>query len=229
MLGVSKLFYFFTFISVIVLMAFPEIDLFISSLFYSVQEGFFWSRHPIVLFFYSIPRVIVIVAFIGLLLLLIDIIIRKPLLSIRPLVLFYLSAVMIVGPGVIVHNLFKDNWGRARPAQTYYFGGTKEFTPAWVISDQCQSNCSFVSGHSGAAFGLIAYALIAKRRRKLAMMGAISIGSLVGLGRIIQGGHFFSDVFFSFIIVFLTAKILYYFIFETDYFNSIDRRSAFRE
>lgn len=224
-LGVSKTFYLFALASVIILVAFPQIDLYISALFYTNQEGFFWGRHPIVLFFYSIPRVIVIVALIGLILLIIDMITRKRLFSLRPLLLFYFSAVMIVGPGIIVHNIFKDNWGRARPVQTHYFGGTKEFTPAWVISDQCQSNCSFVSGHSGGAFGLIALALLLKRRRNLAMITAISIGSLVGLGRIIQGGHFFSDVFFSFIIVFLTAKILYYFIFEKEYFNFIDRRS----
>src|SRR5271170_7939328 len=47
---------------------------------------------------------------------------------------------LAVGPGLIVNVLFKDHWGRARPAQIEAFGGTGRFTPAFVPSDQCSRN-----------------------------------------------------------------------------------------
>ena len=225
-LGVSKWFYLASLLLALLFVFVPQIDLAVSGLFYSEAEGFFWAKEPLVLLLYSIPRPIVIVAVLGLLLLIADLLFRRRFLSIRPLLLFYFALVMIVGPGVIVHNVFKDHWGRARPAKVAQFGGTRDFTPAFVISDQCERNCSFVSGHSAGAFGLIALALLAKRRRSIAMAAAISVGALVGLGRIIQGGHFFSDVLFSFVIVYLSAKILYHFTFEKGTFDFIDTRST---
>jgi lipid A 4'-phosphatase len=224
--GVSRWFYIAAFLLALLFVFVPQIDLFVSGLFYNETVGFFWSRHPLVIFLYNIPRPIVIIASVGLLLLIADLIFKKRFFSIRPLLLFYFAAVMIVGPGLIVHSVFKDHWGRARPAQTTEFGGTKNFTPAFIISDQCERNCSFVSGHSAGAYGLIALALLVRRRKGLAMAGAITVGSLVGLGRIIQGGHFFSDVLFSFVIVYLSAKILYHFTFEKGTFDIIDRRSV---
>lgn len=222
--GISRAFFVFTIISIVFFLTFSQIDILVSSLFYSTTEGFYLSKHPIILFIYSIPRVIVILAVLALVVLLLDLTLKKKLFNIRPLMLFYFVSVMSIGPGIIVHNVLKDNWGRARPAKIIEFGGVKEFTPAWVLSDQCHKNCSFVSGHSGGAFGLIALALLVKKRRKTALVSAIALGSVVGLGRIIQGGHFLSDVFFSFIIVYLTAKILYYFTFKKELFNFIDKR-----
>src|ERR1700733_12381547 len=53
---------------------------------------------------------------------------------------------LAVGPGLVVNVVFKDHWGRARPAQIEAFGGTERFSPAFVPSDQCSSNCSFPAG-----------------------------------------------------------------------------------
>lgn len=222
--GITRAFFIFTIISIVFFLTFSQIDILVSSLFYTKAEGFYLSKNPIILFIYSIPRMIVILAILALIVLIIDVAFKRKLLNIRPLLIFYFVSVMAIGPGIIVHNVLKDNWGRARPAKIVEFGGVKEFTPAWVLSDQCHKNCSFVSGHSGGAFGLIALALLVKKRRKTALLSAIVLGSIVGLGRIIQGGHFLSDIFFSFIIVYLTAKILYYFIFEKELFNFIDKR-----
>lgn len=224
--GVSKYFYLFVGASIAFFLLFPQADIAVTSLFYSQEEGFFWAKHPLVKFLYTLPKPVVALSLLALFVLLIDMAFKKRLFNLRPLILFYFATVMALGPGLIVHNLFKDNWGRARPCQTTEFNGTKAFTPAWVISNQCTKNCSFVSGHSAGGYGLIALALLVHRRRMLAMASAIAFGSLVGLGRIIQGGHFFSDVFFSFVFVFLTAKILYYFTFEKHTFDFIDRRSA---
>lgn len=221
-LGVSKWFYLSALLVALLFILVPQIDLMISSLFFTETEGFFWSRHPVVLFFYEIPKVIVAFAVVALLILILDVTLKKKIFGIRPLLLFYFSVVMAIGPGLIVNTLLKDNWGRARPYNIEQFNGTKTFTPAFVISDQDGS--SFVSGHSAGAYGLIALALLAKRRRTLALGSAIVLGSMVGLSRIVQGGHFFSDVAFSFVFVYLTANILYYFTFEKKVFDFIDTR-----
>jgi lipid A 4'-phosphatase len=34
-----------------------------------------------------------------------------------------------IGPGLVVHGVFKDNWGRARPHDVIEFGGAKAFRP----------------------------------------------------------------------------------------------------
>jgi len=223
--GVSRWFYAASLLLALLFFFDPQIDLAVSGLFYSETQGFLWAKHPLVLLLYTIPKSITVAAVLGLLLLVADLLFKKRFLSIRPLLLFYFTLVMIVGPGVIVHSVFKEHWGRARPAQTTEFGGTKCFTPAFVITDQCRHNASFVSGHAAGAFSLIALALLAKRRRRLAMSAAIGLGFLVGLGRIIQGGHFLSDVLFAFVIVYLSARTLYYFTFEKGSFNIIERRS----
>lgn len=223
-LGISKWFYIFSLLLSILFISVPQIDLSVSSLFFTPSEGFFWAHKPVILFLYAIPTPIVALSILALIVLIIDLLLKKRLLSIRPLILFYFVVVMIIGPGLIVNTLLKDHWGRARPSQVTQFNGTKIFTPAFIPSNQCDHNCSFVCGHAGGTFSLIALALLAKRRRTLAMASAITLGSLVGVTRIIQGGHFLSDVIFSFVIVYMSAKILYYFIFEKHSFDFIDKR-----
>ena len=62
-----------------------------------------------------------------------------------PLAFFVVAG--ILGPGAVVNLVFKDHWQRARPYQVQEFGGTQQFTRAGIITDQCDNNCSFVSGH----------------------------------------------------------------------------------
>ncbi len=66
-----------------------------------------------------------------------------------------------------------------------------------VIADQCRTNCAFGSGDASLAYASLAFALLARRRRRLWVAGAVTIGSVVGAVRIMQGGHFLSDVVFA--------------------------------
>ncbi|MBI5330281.1 MAG: phosphatase PAP2 family protein [Betaproteobacteria bacterium] len=178
---------------------FPEIDLAVAARFWSPEGGFSGSGSPLLAF------------------------VRKPLLDWAvglallasvggwawshlcgapvPLVrhrrrLAFLALVLLIGPGLVVNTLFKDQWGRARPHQVQEFGGARDFTPAWVMSDQCQRNCSFVCGDASVGFALLAFGYFGRHRR--AWIGAgLAAGSLLGLMRIAQGGHFLSDVVFS--------------------------------
>jgi lipid A 4'-phosphatase len=133
-------------------------------------------------------------------------------LSIRAII--FLLATLAVGPGLVVNAVFKDHWGRARPRDVAEYGGTREFTPAFVVSDECDANCSFVSGHASIPFAFAALGLVWRRRRRLIYGGAAVFGGLVGLGRIAQGAHFLSDVIFSGILVFAVAYLLARYVFR---------------
>jgi len=128
----------------------------------------------------------------------------------RPAALF-LALTLLLGPGLLVNVVFKDQWGRARPAQTTEFGGTAQFTPPWVISDQCHKNCSFVCGDASVGFVLLAIAFVSRRPRLWLFVGLVT-GSALGLMRMGQGGHFFSDVIFSFYVVYFAAWALHRFM-----------------
>lgn len=114
-----------------------------------------------------------------------------------------LLVVLAIGPGLVVNGILKEHWGRARPRDVTEFGGDRRFTPAFVISDQCERNCSFTAGHPSAGFALAAlgYAYSSRRRRRQVIAAATGFGLLVGLARVAAGGHFLSDVLFSGVIV----------------------------
>ncbi len=135
---------------------------------------------------------------------------REKWLARRPAALF-LALSLALGPGLLVNVVFKDQWGRARPAQTREFGGTARFTPPWVMSDQCARNCSFVCGDASLGYALVALAFVSRRPRVWLIAG-LSAGTALGLMRMGQGGHFFSDVIFSFYAVYFAAWALHRFM-----------------
>ncbi len=124
--------------------------------------------------------------------------------------LVFLLLAFVLGLGLVVNVIFKDHFGRPRPAIISEFGGDIQFTPAFVISDQCDTNCSFVCGDCSIGFVTLAFALLARRRRKLYIAGAVTLGSLIGLMRIGKGAHFLSDVIFSGVFTILVTYALYW-------------------
>jgi lipid A 4'-phosphatase len=62
-----------------------------------------------------------------------------------------------------------------------------------------------VSGHASGAFFILTLSWIFGYRRWLWV--GLLVGSIVGLGRILQGGHFLSDVVFSFWAVYFISQI----------------------
>jgi lipid A 4'-phosphatase len=130
----------------------------------------------------------------------------------------FLLAALALGPGLLANTVLKDNWGRARPSQIVEFGGTRSFTPPLIPADQCERNCSFVAGHAAMGFYFVAFAFLVRdaRRRWQAEAAALGFGALVGLVRIVQGGHFLSDVIWAGIVVYGTCWGLYVWIVERD-------------
>jgi len=110
----------------------------------------------------------------------------------------FLFAAIALGPGIFVNAVLKELWGRARPQDVIELGGERLFTPPFVITDQCATNCSFVSGDVAIAFSAVAFALLLQgAQRQKALKWAIGFGLLIGLTRMAQGKHFLSDVFFA--------------------------------
>ena len=128
----------------------------------------------------------------------------------------YVILAAAVGPGLVANLIFKDHWGRARPHNIVEFGGTKQFTPALIRSDQCAKNCSFVSGEASNIFAIgFALTLLAgSRRRRALFLAAIVAGLFAGLVRIGAGAHFLSDVFFAGIFMAFVARGLHWLLFE---------------
>jgi membrane-associated PAP2 superfamily phosphatase len=128
----------------------------------------------------------------------------------------FVVSLMALGPGLLTNVILKDHWGRARPVQIVQFGGHAAFTGPFVMTDQCASNCSFVSGE-GSTAAAVAAALVALFWRALpgdASRAAAVAALAAWLGgaaffRMARGGHFLSDTLFAFIFMALVAVALY--------------------
>jgi len=192
-------------------LVFPQIDLAVSALFYRPADGFFLRPNLVVRMIYDAVPVLTWGLGGALVLALGAAMLRRPPmagLKMRPLV--FLLASLLIGPGLLTNTLLKDHWGRARPAQVTEFGGTKTFSPPIIPTDQCDHNCSFVAGHPAMAFYTLSFSfLLSGRRRRAAEIAAVSFGIAVGLVRIMQGGHFLSDVIFAGLVVYSAAWVLH--------------------
>lgn len=114
-----------------------------------------------------------------------------------------------LGPGVVVNSGFKDNWQRSRPYQVQHFGGTQQFTRATVMTDQCNNNCSFVSGHVACGFFLASLMLIDRKRRVLWGAGGVAAGLTIGFARMADGAHWLSDVLWAGPITLVTSWLVW--------------------
>ncbi|MDG1532237.1 MAG: phosphatase PAP2 family protein [Paracoccaceae bacterium] len=133
----------------------------------------------------------------------------------------FVSALVLIGPGLIVNSVLKAYWGRARPDDVKEFGGTMEFTPALIPSDQCPSNCSFVSGEGAGATALfiatavlLPFAVAPKWQKSVLLLTGIICAFGIAL-RVMMGRHFLSDTVFAMLIVSLIALLLHRLIIGT--------------
>ena len=196
----------------LLLVIFPELDVSFSELFFSIEKNsFIYKKKFLVYQIYKLlpwlTKLFVLVCVIYLVYITIK---YRSLKKIIRSGVFFLFITAIVSPGLIVNEGFKENFGRARPNQIEEFNGTKDFTRAFKISNQCEHNCSFSSGHAamGYFFSAIAYTTSLLYFNRIYISGVV-FGSIVGLSRIMMGGHFLSDVVVSAFIVLFFNHIIF--------------------
>lgn len=194
---------------------FRNIDLSLSRRFYNDGQ-FVWQDNAVAkVMGKGIPEVLVGVAVVIFLLWLAGKISHKDYFGINTKVMLLTSGTMFLGPILIINGIFKSFWGRARPRDVVQFGGDKLFTPPLEISDQCQWDCSFMSGHTAVAFWTLSLALLApKKYRSLAISAVLVFGAAMAVVRIGQGAHFFSDVLFSALVNIALVLWMYKRLFE---------------
>ena len=208
----------------------PGLDLWASGLFFRPGEGFFLANAGVVRVLYrSVPWIVAAQA-IGIpFLLAVGWWRGRWVLGMGPKQGAFVLLVLALGPGVAVNTVLKDHWGRARPSQVTEFGGTQAFTPAPLPATGCDRNCSFVSGHASAGFGLIAFAFLAGDRRRRALgVSAVAAGAAIGFARMAQGAHFLSDVVFAGLIVCGIAWLVAWVLLKRDIGGALWRHLAHR-
>ncbi|MEM7619136.1 MAG: phosphatase PAP2 family protein [Pseudomonadota bacterium] len=198
-----------------IFVSFPNLDIAVSALFYHGQRTFLfdiWQIGPILRFLFQLFFTTLCIG------VLISLYIcthsKNSVFNLTFPKWMFLTLCLIIGPGLVANTLLKDNWGRARPHYIQQFDGQQKFTPVMQVSDQCQRNCSFISGEAAMIFvGFFALALIFPLHAQNLIFYGILAGMASGAVRILQGGHFLSDVLFSGIIMALVVSALHWLVF----------------
>jgi len=190
---------------------YPQLDIAIAAWFYDpVTHGFVGKGESIVqvrdaaTYFIAALVAPAVVAILG------KLVMPKRRMLIPGRAALFLSVSLALGPFLIANVGLKNVWGRMRPIDIVEFGGTDRFTPWWDASGPCPENCSFVGGEAATAFWTLApAALTPPQWRPLAYGAALAFGSGIGVLRMAGGGHFFTDIVFAGVFMFVVVWTLY--------------------
>jgi membrane-associated PAP2 superfamily phosphatase len=178
------------------LFRFTNLDITLEHYFYSPEKGWMLQYKPVWDFIYRFgifPGYFL--AFCGLIMISVSYWNNK-YIRFRKVSLLLVFTI-IVGPGILVNLVLKDHTGRPRPRDITEFGGTENYL---CICEKAKTNegKSFPCGHCSMGFYLaIPYLFYRNRKRVLAytfLATGISYGILIGIARMMAGGHFASDV-----------------------------------
>lgn len=210
------------FFSLAIFAQFPGLDLLVSLRCFSAEQGFLHRNDPIVLALYNwtpwIGRGLVLALFLYA--------VAAPFvawllaragkaeLALRSRGPWRHMAVVAVccallGNGLVIEGIFKNFMGRPRPVQVQQFGGPDVYHGPFVPGPNPANHRSFVSSHAAAGFALIGLGVSCGPlwRRRWLLIGILA-GGIVGLGRMMQGGHFLSDIIFAFYAVWLSCELV---------------------
>ena len=194
----------------IIFFIFPNIDITVSGLFFGQDKSFIAAEHDWLIVLIRkiiLPFFVLLVFFIPIAAIFKQIFYGEKILNKSVRDWAYLFSCLILSTGVIVNIVFKGMWGRARPSDTLIFGGEYPFTIPWLNVDYCPSNCSFVSGD--VSFFTLSLALLLIFNKTNWNIYAYLLIGFISFLRIIEGDHFLSDTIMSFIITYVSIKILY--------------------
>jgi lipid A 4'-phosphatase len=209
----SKFFIIFTIFSLLFFALYPQIDIVVSSFFYN--NGFYLKNSFLAELFYYGLMWLSLATFVFLVVILIyQLYLKIDFKYLNKKAILFLLAFFIIAPGIVTNTVIKDHSGRDRPKDIIEFGGKMKFRPYYDFNGNCDHNCSFVSGHAAGAFAFLAFALVF--RSKKIFYTVFSFAVLMGIVRIVQGGHFLSDVVFAFILNYFLLSIVYYVFYKKD-------------
>jgi membrane-associated PAP2 superfamily phosphatase len=193
--------------------AFPALDPALSAPFYAVQQTPAWYLKDALpwAWLYTYGELPAFIMATGAVLVLLGSLYRAAWRRYRRACLLLVLAVAL-GPGLLVNGLLQPLWGRPRPRHIEQFAGTQPYRPWWQPGGPGAGK-SFPSGHAAMGYVLLAGAVLVPGGRRgwsgrLALGGALAYGTLVGLARVVQGGHFASDVVWSGLLMYLTVLAL---------------------
>ena len=200
----------FLVISCLFITAGPSIDLFISGLFYYGSSQFALQSFDLTSILFRdilLPLILIYILILPIIgrFTKIDKIFFNYRFSIKEIVLLWGS--QIIGVLIFVNLILKNLWGRARPNDILQLGGKENFSPWYEITNVCGSNCSFVSGDASVGFSIIILYLITKKI--IFLHTSFVVGLVLGLIRIMAGGHFLSDVFFAGLFIVILNIVLF--------------------
>lgn len=190
----------------VALIAFPRLDVAVSSLFWRPRAKFYlaywWPLRVVYesVAWLTVAIIVFIVAIHGA-----RVLSKRHLLGIDAREAWYLTLAFLVGPVVSANMVLKQLWGRPRPNKIVEFGGSKPFTPIWSIVPELDER-SFPSGHAALVCYLFAFCFVMTgKRRQRAEWLVLAAGVGIGLCRVAQGAHFLSDVLFTGILMYAIA------------------------
>ncbi len=200
----------FLLISCIFITSGPSIDLYISGLFYYGSSQFALQSFDLTSILFRdilLPIVLIYILILPIFgrFIKIDKIFFNYNFSTKEIFLLWGS--QIIGVLIFVNLILKNLWGRARPNDVLQLGGKENFSPWYEITNACESNCSFVSGDASVGFSIIILYLITKKI--IFLYASIVVGFVLGLIRIMAGGHFLSDIFFAGFFIVILNIILF--------------------
>lgn len=195
-------------ISIIFLTIGSDFDIFLSKIFYENEQQFILQSYDIITVLarkFFLPIIIIYVLILPILTLYYPF--EKIYFSYRfkPREIIFLWLSTMFNLIIVVNLLLKNLWGRARPNDITEMGGDFNFTPWFEISNNCLTNCSFVSGDASVGFSLVGLFFITKNYKYFSA-GLLS-GFFLGTIRMLEGGHFLSDILIAGFLI----LILYFF------------------
>lgn len=181
----------------LVVIAFSQADIVISSVFYSEKTGFYMRDEPFNIFIHNNMLWIdlgVLAMFIGFWFG--SKINKESFFAVKKeSLLFLFSSFFSL---TILGKVMKELWQRPRPLDVNLFGGTEDFVYPFVIVQSSGDSFSFPSGHTICAVWLLSVALLLpKAVRKGGIVLTMAFVLSVMLSRISSGYHFMSDTIFS--------------------------------
>ena len=211
---IQKIFFYNTFTFILfglLFLFYPGLDIYFSDLFF-IGNQFISEKYTIIkVLRVYLKNLMIIIPIISLIILCTNYInkiqnVRKLINQRTKFALIGLVIGPILGCGIIANLYFKDTWGRARPVHVEEFGGNKIFSSAFLKSDQCEKNCSWISGETSAAFSFTVGTILLKN--PIFFLLNLILGFFVFFCRLSMGGHFFSDNIFAMVFMIYLA-ILY--------------------